>query len=104
MDTHVLLLVVLASAASSVQAFVSVFVYVYVLLILVHVLLSWIPIGATGALDPVRRFLHEVCEPYLSLFRRIIPTIGPLDISPIAAILALTIGERLLNGVIGRVL
>ena len=36
-------------------------------------------------------FLRQVCEPYLSIFRRFIPPIGPLDISPIVAILVLSI-------------
>ena len=36
-------------------------------------------------------FLRDVCEPYLSIFRRFIPPIGPLDISPIVAVLVLQI-------------
>ena len=36
-------------------------------------------------------FLRQVCEPYLAIFRRFIPPIGPLDISPIVAILVLSI-------------
>ncbi len=94
----------LADIGSSVQQFLSVFVGVYVILILVYVLLSWVPPGASGALEPIRRFLYEVCEPYLRLFRRIIPQVGPLDLSPIVAILALTFGVRVVNGLIGRVI
>ena len=40
---------------------------------------------------PAVEFLRQVCEPYLSLFRRFIPPIGPVDISPIVAILVLQI-------------
>lgn len=94
----------LADVGSSAQQFVSVFVGVYVLLILVYVLLSWVPAGASGALERVRSFLHEVCEPYLRVFRRIIPMLGPLDLSPIAAILTLALGERVINAVIGEIL
>jgi YggT family protein len=93
----------LADVASSAQQFVSVFIGVYVLLILVYILLSWIPVGASGAVEPVRRFLHEVCDPYLRLFRRFIPPLGPLDLSPIVAIVVLTVGERVINSLIGRV-
>jgi YggT family protein len=46
----------------------------------------------------------DVCEPYLRLFRRVIPPLGPLDISPIVAVFALYIAERIVNNVIGRVL
>ena len=86
------------------QQFLSVFVGVYVLTILVYVLLSWVPAGASHAVEQVRRFLYEVCEPYLRLFRRIIPPIGAFDLSPIVAILALTFGVRVVNGLIGRVI
>ena len=75
---------VLADTATSVQRFVSVFVGVYVLLILAYVLTSWIRAGASPTLERVRQFLYDVCEPYLRLFRRFIPPIGPLDLSPIA--------------------
>ena len=94
----------LADVSSSAQQFVSVFVSVYVLCIIVYILLSWIPGGSSGALDRVRGFLHEVCEPYLRLFRRIIPPLGPLDLSPIVAIIVLTVGGQLVERLIGEVL
>jgi uncharacterized protein YggT (Ycf19 family) len=94
----------LADLEASVQQFVSVFVGVYALLILVYILLSWVPLGASGTLEQVRRFLHEVCEPYLRLFRRFIPPLGPLDLSPIVAIVVLTLGERVLHRLIASVL
>ncbi len=94
----------LADAASTAQDFVSVFAGVYVLLILVYILMSWLPPSVSGALEGVRRFLYEVCEPYLRLFRRVIPPLGPLDLSPIVAIIALTVGARLVNALIGAIL
>jgi uncharacterized protein YggT (Ycf19 family) len=36
-------------------------------------------------------FLRDVCEPYLRIFRRFIPMIGPLDISPIVALIVLSV-------------
>ncbi|HET9243359.1 MAG TPA: YggT family protein [Gaiella sp.] len=95
---------VLADTATSVQRFVSVFVGVYVLLILAYILTSWIRVGASPTLERVRQFLYDVCEPYLRLFRRFIPPIGPLDLSPIAGIFSLYILERIANAVIERVL
>ena len=94
----------LADTASSVQRFVSVFVGVYVLLIFAYIIASWVPGGGSPTLERVRQFLYDVCEPYLRIFRRVIPPIGPLDLSPIAAILALYVLERLVNTLIGRVL
>ena len=93
---------VLADTASSVQQFVSVFVGVYVLLILAFIVTSWFPAGASSTLERVRQFLMDVCEPYLRLFRRVIPPLGPLDVSPIVAVFSLYIVERIVNGLIGR--
>lgn len=93
---------VLADTASTVQNFVSVFFMVYILLILAYVLTSWIRMPY--ALHRVQRFLDDVCEPYIRLFRRVLPSIGPLDLSPMAAILMLYLAQRLLVGLIGRLL
>ena len=41
-----------------------------------------------------RGFLHDVCEPYLRLFRRFIPPLGPLDLSPMVGIFILLLGGR----------
>jgi YggT family protein len=41
--------------------------------------------------NAILTFLRDVSEPYLRIFRRFIPPIGPLDISPIVAILVLQI-------------
>lgn len=104
MGADVLGSLLLADAASTVQDFVTVFAGVYVLLILVYILMSWLPPSVTGPLAGVRRFLAEVCEPYLRLFRRVIPSVGPLDLSPIVAIVALTVGARALNALIAAIL
>jgi uncharacterized protein YggT (Ycf19 family) len=95
---------VLADAATSVQRFVSVFVGVYVLLIFAYIIVSWIPGGASPTLERVRQFLYDVCEPYLRLFRRFIPMVGPLDLSPIVAVFSLYILGMLVNAVIESVL
>lgn len=89
---------VLADAGSAIQRFVDVFVTVYILLILAYVILSWFQLPY--ALSGVQRFLHDVCEPWLRLFRRIVPSLGPLDISPMIAVLALVV----LQQVVGRVI
>ena len=84
------------------QRFVSVFFDVYILLILAYVLTSWIRMPYS--LQRVQRFLDDVCEPYIRLFRRLLPSLGPLDLSPIVAIITLVIVQRLLVGLIGRLL
>jgi uncharacterized protein YggT (Ycf19 family) len=93
---------VLADTASSVQRFVSVFFQVYILLILAYVLTSWIRMPY--ALHRVQRFLDDVCEPYIRIFRRILPSLGPLDLSPIVAVITLVVAQRVLVDLIGRLL
>jgi YggT family protein len=77
----------LADAVSTAQDFVNVFVGVYVLLIFVYVITSWIRLPYS--LNWLQKFLYDVCEPYLRLFRRLLPGLGPIDVSPIVGVLVL---------------
>jgi YggT family protein len=88
----------LLDAISSVQTFVTVFTWVYTLLIFFYVITSWVQLPYS--LRSVDRFLRDVCEPYLRLFRRIMPALGPLDLSPIAAVGVLILVRYLVNSVI----
>ena len=83
----------LADAVSTIQSFVIVFVGVYVLVILAYVLTSFVRLPYS--LNPVARFLHDVCEPYLRLFRRILPSTGPIDLSPMIGVIFLIVLDRL---------
>ena len=84
----------------SIAGFVDVFLWVYTLLILIYVLLSWFRLPYNLWLSRIQRFLYDVCEPYLRLFRRILPALGPFDLSPIVAIVVLMVVRSLLVGVI----
>ena len=55
------------------------------------------PAAVLAGLNRVQRFLDDVCEPYLRLFRRFMPPIGPLDLSPIVAVIALVVVSVLLD-------
>ena len=94
--------VVLADVASWATSFVDVFVAVYVLLIFAYILLSWFRLPYSPTLGHVQRFLHETCDPYLRLFRRIVPPLGAIDLSPIVAVFALVFAGRLVNAGIER--
>jgi uncharacterized protein YggT (Ycf19 family) len=82
-------LALLADAASSVNTFIDVFIYVYVLLIFGYILTSWVRLPYSPWVRRLSDFLRDVCEPYLRLFRRILPPLGPLDLSPVVAIVLL---------------
>ena len=63
-----------------------VFATVYTLLIFAYILTSWVRLPYSPWLNRIQRFLHDVCEPYLRLFRRVLPSMGPLDLSPMVAV------------------
>lgn len=80
----------------TVADFLSALILVYVILIIAWILLQlalnlgWFrPVGR--AFDAIFTFLRDVVEPYLGLFRRFIPPLGPLDLSPIVAIILLQV-------------
>lgn len=97
-------LALLFDTATSLQRFVSVFVGIYVLLIFVYVLSSWVRIPYSRTFSAVQQFLDEVVSPYLRVFRGRIPTLGPIDLSPIVAVVVLLVAARLVNYVIGALL
>jgi YggT family protein len=59
-------------------------VYYYALII--YILMSWFPNARTSKFG---QFFARICEPYLEPFRKIIPPLGMIDISPIVAIFVL---------------
>ena len=68
----------------------------YELLIVVYVLMSWLR-PSTGLLFDVYRTLGTIVEPWIGLFRRIMPRTGMLDFSPLVAIIVLQIIAGLLG-------
>jgi uncharacterized protein YggT (Ycf19 family) len=88
-------------AISAVETFINVFVAVYILAILAYILTSWVQLPYS--LRPVQRFLYDVCEPYLRLWRRVIPIrTGPIDLSPMVGVLALVAFGAILNSILSR--
>ena len=96
---------VLATFRDSLADYVLALIRVYTLLIIAYILSSLF--FGFGGRVPYSRwssallgFLRDVCEPYLSIFRRFIPAIGPLDLSPVIGILLLQFVGRLLRSII----
>jgi YggT family protein len=83
----------LGDAVDTVQGFVYVVFLVYLLCIFAYILTSWIPLPYNVWLNRIQRFLYDVVDPYLRLFRRFVPQMNlgglGLDLSPIFAILVL---------------
>jgi uncharacterized protein YggT (Ycf19 family) len=79
----------LFDAIDSAESFLQVFVYVYSLLILAFIITSWVRMPYSVWLNRIQRFLYDVCDPYLRMWRRVLPNFGPLDLSPVVGVAAL---------------
>ena len=95
----------LAVTRYDVADYVSALFLVYIVLIFLNILISWIPRmpynrGLRAALD----FVKETTDPFLNLFRRVLPPIGgggfALDLSPMIAIIVLYILRAVVVGLI----
>ena len=95
-------LVLLADTVSRVESFVDVFIGVYILLILAFIILSWIRLPYSVWLNRIQRFLYDVCDPYLRLFRRFVPPIGPLDLSPLIGVLVLVVLQQVIHTILNQ--
>jgi YggT family protein len=86
----------MGDAIGSVETFVNVFIGLYGLVLFVYILMSWVRLPYSLTLNRIQRFLYDVSEPYLRLFRRLLPMAGPIDLSPLFAFIALGAIDRLL--------
>ena len=101
------MILVLATARDTVANYLQALIYVYSIIIFAYVLTSLV--FSLGVRVPYARwsdallsFLRDVSEPYLRIFRRFLPMLGPIDISPIVGILVLQIvGGIIVNVVRG---
>ena len=93
---------VLGDAISQIENFVTVFISVYILLIFAYIITSWFRLPYSVWLNRIQRFLYDVCEPYLRIFRRLLPSFGPLDLSPIIAIFSLYLIRIVILSILDR--
>jgi YggT family protein len=91
----------LADAVDTIKDFVYYLYLVYLICIIGYIIASWIPLPYNTTLNRIQRFLYDVVDPYLRLFRRFIPQLSlgglGLDLSPIVAIITLTIVHSLVQ-------
>ena len=90
----------LFGAINEIELFVYVFGTVYVIALIAYVLTSWVRLPYS--LQPVHRFLYDVCEPYLRIFRRLLPSTGAIDLSPMLALIFLIVIDRFLIWVLNH--
>src|SRR5947207_8460281 len=92
----------LYDAVDNVASFVRVFVTVYSLLILAYIITSWVRLPYSTWLNRIQRFLYDVSEPYLRLFRRVLPSMGPIDFSPTIGIIVLWLVAAVAITILGK--
>lgn len=88
-------------AVTDLTRFIDYFVYIYVLVIFVRIILSWIRLPYS--FNPLVRFVGDVTDPYLRLWRRVLPSFGPFDLSPMVGIIALLVAESVVDAVLNRI-
>ncbi|MFG8562524.1 YggT family protein [Pseudomonas paraeruginosa] len=76
----------------SIIAVTSLFLKVFFFALIISVILSWV---APGSYNPGAQLVNQICEPLLMPFRKLLPNLGGLDISPIFAFLALKLIDML---------
>ncbi|MGB7686384.1 MAG: YggT family protein [Solirubrobacterales bacterium] len=95
----------MALTRGDVADYVGALFLVYIILILLNILISWIPrMPYHPALRSVLDFITETTNPFLNIFRRILPPIGgggfALDLSPMIALIVLFIARGIVTGLI----
>lgn len=99
--------VLVALTRNDIADYVEALFLVYLILIFARILLSWIPrLPYNRYLRAVVEFIHQVTDPYLNLFRRVLPPVGgrglALDLSPIVAVVVLLIAQTVVVNLIAE--
>ena len=99
------MILALANVRGTIADFVTALTWVYTLVIFAYILTNLaftaglrIPYSRTSS--AILGFLRDVCEPYLRIFRRILPSFGGLDFSPIVGIIPLQVVGNLISSAI----
>lgn len=74
---------------------ISQFIQIYIVILIIRILLSWFP--TINWFDPPFSVLSQLTDPYLNLFRSLIPPLGGIDLSPMLAFFALQILQQLIG-------
>jgi YggT family protein len=83
-----------------IETWLRAFVDVYTILIIAWIISAWVRLPYNIWVNRVRTFLDDTASPYVGVFRRFVPMFGPLDLSPMVAIIALQVAERILQSLL----
>ena len=80
--------------------FIDLLFTVLLIAIFARVLLSWFSVGESNPLYPVVKIVNEITEPILAPIRAVLPNFGFLDLSPMVALLLMSVIQRVLKQVL----
>jgi uncharacterized protein YggT (Ycf19 family) len=80
--------------------FLTALYYVYTILIFLYILMSWVQLPYNVWVGRIRTFLHDTVEPYLGIFRRLVPPLGGFDLSPIIALIVLQLVYQIVANIL----
>lgn len=84
-----------------VLTFVDVLATVLWIALIGRVVVSWLNVGPSSSMYPIVSILHQITEPILAPIRNVLPKFGMLDLSPMVAIILISILQRMLNSFLG---
>jgi YggT family protein len=70
---------------------------IYVLIVVARAISTFFPISPGSALLPVVEFLYKVTEPVFAPIRRVLPTMGPFDFTPLVVLIGVQVLARILG-------
>jgi len=98
-------MLIAAAVRNDIANYVSALFTVYIIILLVYILSNLLfsfglrpPYSRT--FDAILGFLRDVSEPYLRIFRKFIPPIGMVDLSPIIGIIVLVVVQQIVSNAI----
>jgi YggT family protein len=74
---------------------------IYTGFIMVHVILGMLQLGYSPWLGRIRSLTYDTVEPYLRIWRNVLPSMGGLDISPLVAIIAVNVAVQIAIVIVG---
>ncbi|MCT8139751.1 YggT family protein [Anaerobacillus sp. CMMVII] len=81
---------------ATIQSIINQLLFLYSYVVIAYILMSWFPNARESSIG---QFIASIVEPYLAPFRKIIPPLGMIDISPIVAIIALRLATNGVNAI-----
>lgn len=90
-----------ADPVSFILSVIAQFLSIYTALLIIRILLSWFP--NVDWFNPPFSILSQLTDPYLNIFRSIIPPMGGLDFSAILAIILLQVVSQAVSSATGFV-